>query len=158
MGYNRNEGDGNEQKFAMDILIGYVTMCRDAKSCNPSECPLGVLASNGNCTEMIQRFPEKAMLIIQDYIGKPWSYFDEYKKRFPFSNLALEDFAYDVCRKKVFEGATECTGKCNGEDADCLACWKQEYLFDKDDSSPLKPEDEEMKDVTSDFDDDLFDD
>ena len=46
MGYNRNEGDGNEQKFAMDILIGYVTMCRDAKSCNPSECPLGVLASS----------------------------------------------------------------------------------------------------------------
>lgn len=146
MGYNRNGGDGNEQKFAMDILIGYVTMCNNAKSCKATDCPLGVLAANGNCAEMIQRFPDKAMLIIQDYIDKPWSYFDEYKKRFPFSRITLEDIAYDVCRRKCFEGATDCTRN------DCLECWSQEYIFDKDDSSSS----EDLGDEDSL--DDLFDD
>lgn len=117
-----NVNDGFNAGFQTALML-YGDLCNTHHDC--SDCPLSIARGSVPCSEFISRYPKETQELLSAYKGTPETYYTIYAKRFPLNNMDRVSFCTTLCRKAVFEGATDCIYK--GNTGMCMECWNAVY-------------------------------
>ena len=103
-------------------LVGQVCTGHDC-----SDCAVGQMVGDSmTCFEFMSQYPNKMLSLMSEEASKDYTFYNEYRVRFPYSNLTVDELAACTCRKALFGGTLEC----DLDESKCVECWNATYTGD----------------------------